>query len=271
MDGFLYGLIASVAILFILIIALVTNREATFWFARRFSSKLAIAEFDDSGRLEFKAEKSIGQGVIKGNQKFQYSMIPRNLAKNFGAYVSEETNNRYNQAIAIIYANTPQDAPVNIPPTLFNEIRNKVVEEITTTSQDVLDVSEYLNNFRCYTAGTKTAFFIRYSGKAIVVNPIVAVIASQDRNSKVEVNKPDARGKPLYARVQDLKTFFTRMITPSQISYIAQRSEMIGAKLIGEGFNLWIIVFLGILGILVVLFIFYGIPLIGGILGTSPK
>jgi hypothetical protein len=274
--GLLGGFLTASVILFLSFISLVTNREAFFWWVRRFSSKLAVAEFDDSGRVEFKAENSIGQGVVKKKEKFGYSMIPRNISKNLGAYVAEETSTRYNLALVAIYNNTPKDAPLAVPPTLFNEIRNQVVTEIQTTSQDVLEVAEHLNNFRCFTAGTKTPFFLRYSGKAILVNPIVGVVASQDKNATIAVANPTGEKDPktgtralMYARVSDLKTFFTRMITPSQISYIAQRSEMIGAKLIGEdggGIFKLIIIVAGVL-LLLVVGIYYGLPALGIKLG----
>ena len=251
-------------LLFMFVMLLAINREALFWFFRRFSRKIAIIEIDDTGSLDFKAEKSIGQGVIRGNEPNQYSMMPRNLSRNLGAYVNEETNLRFNQAVAEIIKNTPKDQEIKIPDTLYTEIRSQVVTELKDTSQDVLEVADHLNSFRSYTKGLRIPVFIRYSGKAIVVNPIVGVVASQDRNAKIQVPKPGKSGEYLYARVQDLKTFFTRMITPSQVTYISKRSEMIGAKQLSEGPSMMFYLFIGLslVGILAIV-ILYVLPALG--------
>lgn len=249
--------------LFGLFVLLVINREAFFFFSRRFSSKIVIADFDDTGALEFKAERSIGQGVTQGKNKNTYSMIPRNISRNLGAYINEETNLRYQRAVSELVKITPKEEPVEVPPELYNEIRKAVIEEIRSSTPGTLDVVDYLNNFRCYLKGLKIPIFVRYTGKAVVVNPIIAVVASQEDETKIQVPR---RGKqePVYARVQDLKKFFTRMITPSQITYISKRSEMIGAKQLQEGpgtiFLIFIIMaIIGVLGIIV----FYGLPALG--------
>lgn len=248
-----------------LFMLLVINREAFFWFCRRFSSKIVVADFDDSGALDFKAEKSIGQGVTRGEGNNNYSMIPRNLSRNLGSYVNEETNIRFNRAITEIAHATPKESPINISPTLYNEIRKAVIDEIRSTTPGTLDVVDYLNNFRCYAKGLKVPVFVRYSGKAVVVNPIISVVSSQDRDAIIETPKPGNRkGEKVYARVQDLKTFFTRMITPSQITYISKRSEMIGAKQLSEGASpiFFVFIMVAVVGILAIVYL-YVLPALG--------
>ena len=128
----------------------------------------------------------------------------------------------------------------------YNQIKNQVQEEYLGV-KDSLEVATDINRFRAFTAGTRSPFFVRYSGKAVMVNPLTGVIISGGK----------------YARVQDLKTFMSKMITPSQIKYIATLSEMIGAHQLKEGPGIpsWMII--AIILLASILFMVYGLPMLG--------
>jgi len=254
----IWGSLSFIGLMFLLF-AMITNREAWFWFWMRWSNNIAIAEFDDTGKVTFKKEKPIGQGVVKGNDdKFDYSITPRNIALDLAPAIRNETSLRFDAYMENILL---QGLPEEEQKELEEEVKNytdenrriiyntifKTVSEEYVTVQEALNVATDLNRFRAFTAGTRSPFFVRYSGKAVVVNPLLAVVISGGK----------------IARVQDLKTFIGKMITPSQIKYIASLSEMIGAKQLkrNTGIPSWIII-AGIFCLLLVI-VFYGLPYLG--------
>ncbi len=248
----LYTVYILMAIFLIFCVWVFTNKEARFWLARRHSSKIAVAEFDDTGEVVFKAESSIGQGVLKGSGKMEYSVIPRNIAGNKDQIVKVEIEKRFAAAMNKIIEETaegknPSEEEVT---SLYQQIKLGVEAEYKDM-EGTLEIIRQINSFKAFTSGTKTPFFIRYAGKAITVNPLTGVVATNN-------------GK--YARVPDLKTFFTNMITPSQLKYIAFKSELIGAKKEGGGFPfmplvLMILFIVIVLGVIYVLLPMFGIKL----------
>jgi len=251
----IWGALSFIGFFFVFV-ALITNRESWFWFWMRFSSKIAVAEFDDTGKVVFKKEKAIGQGVVKGeDDKFDYSITPRNISLDLSPHIDRETGMRYTAYMERITTDTSipekdREEALNYTDaeqrTIFASLRKEVVEEYEKV-QNALEVATDINKFRAITAGTRTPFFVRYSGKAVLVNPLLATVISGGK----------------YARVLDLKTFIAKMITPSQIKYIASLSEMIGAKQLArnKGVPAWLVI-VAIFGILM-LIVFYGLPYLG--------
>jgi hypothetical protein len=237
--------------IFFIFLLLVTNREAWFWFWMRFSGKIVIAEFDDTGRVVFKSEKSIGQGVIKGDEPRDYSITPRAISEDLGVFIRDEVERRYHIALEVMQSKLKKDELLS----LDDEERDELIKNLRSqveldyaTAQDSLKIANDLNRFRAFTSGIKAPFFVRYSGKAVLVNPLLATVISGGK----------------MARVIDLKTFITKMITPSQIKYIVTLSEMIGSRQLKENKSPLgtILLMVGFI-LFMILVVFYGLPAVG--------
>jgi hypothetical protein len=249
------------AILFLGFILVATTHEAWFWLMRRFSGKVAVMEFDDSGRVVFKAEKPIGQGIYQGEEPREYSFQPRSLGGNVEKAIKQVTDDRFGLYVQSMStaAKINGGATYTPPPDLYESLRKQVEFELKG-GRSALELATTLNNYRAYTWGLKTPLFVRYSGKAINVNPAVAVVASQDPNDNVTV--ATQRG-PLTARVTDLKNWFSVMVTPSQVRSVTTRSELIGARQLGSKPSLMpFFLLLGILVVMVVM-VFVVLPQMG--------
>jgi hypothetical protein len=244
-----FGVI-SFLLFFFLFLGLVTNRESWFWYWIRFRNQIAVAEFDDSGKVEFVNEKSLGQGVTKkASGDKDYSVTPRNVSIDISGFIEEETNRRMRLQLEGIEEPETEEERTKLEERIdlaYKVIKAKVEEEFKGVTE-ALEVATDINRFRAFTRGTRTPFFIRYSGKAVLVNPLTGVVISGGK----------------YARVLDLKTFMGKMITPSQIKYIATLSEMIGAKQLKKdgGIPVWIIIIAVV--ILVTMIVVWGLPAMG--------
>ena len=243
----MFGAFSFIAFFF-MFLGLITNRESWFWFTMRFSNQIAVAEFDDSGGVVFKKVKSVGQGVVLGHDdKFDYAVTPRNIAIDIEPFIKEESNRRTENYITQLKAQEPEKVlePEAIE-AIYQKIRVQVQEEFSSI-EGALNVSTRINSFRAFTKGTRSPFFVRYSGKAVIVNPLTAVVISGGE----------------YARVQDLKTFIGKMITPSQIKFIASLSEMIGAKQLKREGGISPILLIGGIFVLLLVFVFVILPYFG--------
>lgn len=244
---------------FLFFVWVFTNAEATFWLIRRHSGKVAVFDFDDSGVMKFKAETPLKQGVMKGENPREYNLQPRNLSGDLNTEINRVTKER----MAIFTANISPEIMKNMN---FNELLQKTrkdVEKELGGHEDEMKLANKINSFRSFTWGLKIPVFLHYSGKAIDVNPLVAIVASQEDKDQIIYKYGGALGKPLVGLVQNLKNMFSIMITPSQVEYVAHRSELIGARSLGNKMN-WtpIIILIGVLG-LMLFAVFYILPAVG--------